>query len=326
MHWIEFCDAGERECVAGVRSPGEAAADGEGPDSRVGVVGADGCLLGHAALWWRETPVLEGERLGCIGGFEAADGGMARLLLDAACRRLAQEGCSRAVGPMNGNTWRAYRWVVERGERPPFFLEPWNGSEMPGWWEAAGFSELAGYSSSRVDLRAAVGRDLTRVRGRLDAVGVKVRGVRVEDYESELRAIHAMCLDAFSANFLYTPLGEDEFVEMYGKVRRLVRPEFVLVAEAGGDVCGFVFAVPDALALGRGEPPDLVVKTLAVRAERRFAGLGSVLVGDVQAAAKAAGMSHAIHALQYETNTSLRITRRDGGERMRRYALFSKML
>jgi L-amino acid N-acyltransferase YncA len=111
---------------------------------------------------------------------------------------------------------------------------------------------------------------------------------------------------------------------MYGKVSHLVRPEHVWLAEASGALVGFVFCMPDALAMERGEAPDFIVKTLAVRPGRRMAGLGSLLVARAQRAAADSGFRHAIHALQHETNSSLRITDRCGGEVMRRYALYAR--
>jgi len=70
----------------------------------------------------------------------------------------------------------------------------------------------------------------------------------------------------------------------------------------------------------------MIVKTLAVLPERRFAGLGTVLVNRLQTAAREAGCTEAIHALQREDNQSLRISQRFSAEIFRRYALFSKPL
>ena len=54
------------------------AAAGERPDARVYLTNEDGRIIAHAALWWSETPVHEGERIGAIGGFAALDEEAAR--------------------------------------------------------------------------------------------------------------------------------------------------------------------------------------------------------------------------------------------------------
>lgn len=280
---------------------------------------------GSAKLWIDGVPSIEGEVVGCIGEFEARDEVIAAGLLEVACAALRHEGCTLALGPMDGNTWRSHRLVTWRGGRPPFFLEPWNPPEWPEWWGRAGFADLAAYRSSRFELIGEVAVP-GKVEARLAGAGVTIRPLRLADFEGELQAIHEVCLEAFADNYLYTPLSRDEFVTMYAKVRPLVKDRFVWIAEVDGRACGFVFGLPDALATGRGEEPDFIVKTLAVLPERRFAGLGSVLVGKVQAAAREAGFRHAIHALQHQGNSSRRITDRHGGELLRRYALYSKSL
>ena len=112
-------------------SPAGTAGAGDFPDARILLREADGRVSGCAALWWRETPPMENERMGAIGGFVAETEEAASLLLDAALHRLRKESCTIAVGPMNGNTWRSYRLVTEPGDEPPFLLEPTNPVEWP---------------------------------------------------------------------------------------------------------------------------------------------------------------------------------------------------
>src|SRR6185437_7052476 len=78
-------------------------------------------LRARASLWWSDAPPLAGHRVGAIGHYGAAEA--STLLLANCCRVLADKGCTIAVGPMDGNTWRRYRLIVERGDEPTFFLE-----------------------------------------------------------------------------------------------------------------------------------------------------------------------------------------------------------
>lgn len=278
----------------------------------------------HCALWWRNTPVDPegGGRIGCVGKFECADVEAGAALLDEACRRLADEGCRRVVGPMDGDTWHAYRLVSAGWDSAPrFFLEPWNPLEHVRAFERAGFAVWARFSSSAFVLaapdeeaRARHGRLLARLAAR----GVVIRGLRVNDFEEELGRLFDLSTAAFTENFLYTPVSRDAFLALYEPVRPLVRPEFVRLAEKDGEPVGFVFTVPDALASGAGR---LVVKTLAVHPRFRHLGLGTILVDVVQEAARAAGFREAVHALQHENNSSLKITGRNAGMPIREYTL-----
>jgi GNAT superfamily N-acetyltransferase len=296
--------------------------ESEAPDARVMVIGDNETVMAHAALWWKETPEYEGQRVGAIGGFAATDAEVTKILLDGAASYLRDAGCERVVGPMNGNTWRNYRFVIESDGRGPFLLEPRNPTEYPDWWRAAGFVEFSRYSSSAIALDG-VPTVPPALKQRLLRSGVVIRALDPAKFDEELSAIHDVCLRSFASNFLYTPLEREPFLDAYRRVKSRVDPDFVRVAERNGITCGFVFAIADFEAAARGEKPALVIKTLAVDPESRCGGLGSLLVDEVQVLGRAKGFDAAIHALQYDGNTVLRITARHHGEVLRRYALFT---
>lgn len=297
----------------------------ERSDARIHLMGEGTRPVAKAALWWRDTPVIDGAGIGTIGDFEAEDTAAAAVLLGCAAKLLRDRGCRIAVGPMNGNTWRRHRFVIESNGRGSFLLEPRNPAEHPGWWEQAGFSVLSRYSSSLIPLD---GTEVIppAVKVRLAMSGVVVRKLDASRYEEELRLIYAVSLKSFANNFLYTALEEDAFLHAYLKVRDHVDADLVRIAEREGVPCGFVFGIPDLEAAARGEKPALIVKTLAVDPHARCAGLGSLLVDELHRVGREKGFSEAIHALQHESNTSLKITGRHHGEAIRRYALFSRTL
>lgn len=282
-------------------------------------------VVARASLWWRDTPVMDCANIGAIGDFEANDSEATAILLEGAADFLREQGCRIAVGPMNGSTWRPYRFVVEGNARGPFLLEPRNPPEVPGWWEKAGFSVLSQYSSSVIPLDGS-GTISPALKSRLERSGVKIRELNPARYDEELRKIYQVSLKSFANNFLYTPLDEEAFLDAYRKVRDRVDPDFVRIAERDGVACGFVFGIPDLEALARGEKPAVIVKTLAVDPDSRCPGLGSLLVDELHRIGWEKGYTEAIHALQHEANTSLKITGRHHGEVFRRYALFSKLL
>jgi GNAT superfamily N-acetyltransferase len=309
----------------GLPAPDAMAAAAEHSDARVFLTDSDGLAIAHAALWWRETPVMDGSRIGAIGGFAARDEQAAKHLLHGAEDSLRDAGCRIAVGPMNGNTWRRHRYVTESDGRGPFLLEPRNPDEYPDWWRRAGFGELSRYSSSVIELDGQTTVE-PWLEERLESSGLAIRPLDPNHYDDDLRRIHAISLRSFTANFLYTPLEEADVLEAYRKVRGQVDPDFVRIAERAGAPCGFVFAIRDLEAVARGETPALIVKTLAVDPDSRSTGLGSLLVDQVQRIGFDKGYREAIHAMQYHTNTSLKITARCKGRVFRRYALFSKPL
>ncbi len=280
-------------------------------------------VVARASLWWKETPSLEGARVGAVGHYADTGGEAAKVLLDAACERLLAEGCRVAVGPMDGNTWRRYRFIKEQASEPPFLMEPDNASEWPARWQTADFAPLAEYFSALNDDLFYEDAQVTRAGERLMRSGVTVRALDAARFDEELRRIYEVSVAAFPENFLYTPLPEAEFVAQYAAVRERVRPELVLLAEHEGRAVGYVFAVPDWL---RGAGTDtVIVKTVAVQPGRVFAGLGTWLVALAQIAARELGYRRAIHALMHESNNSRNLSARYA-KPFRRYTLYSRSL
>jgi predicted N-acetyltransferase YhbS len=282
--------------------------------------------VARCSLWWKETPPHGSHRLGLIGYYAISEREAAGPLLEAACDRLAQQACTLAVGPMDGNTWRRYRLLTERGPEPMFFLEPDNPDDWPAHFTDHGFTALAQYYSALNPDLARQDPRMAAVAERAAAACIGIRQLDPDRFEEELRAIHALSLESFRDNFLYTPISEEEFVAQYRGVRPYVRPELVLVAEREGRPVGFVFTVPDLLQARRGRPIDtVIVKTLAVHPDWCGVGLGGLLTARCHKAARELGFTRAIHALMIEDNVSRRISAHTAHV-MRRYTLFARPL
>ena len=297
----------------------------DAPDETLELRAGD-AVVARCSCWWTSVPVLEGRRLGVIGHYTAADGASAGAILAQACDLLASHGCDTAVGPMDGSTWRRYRFIVERGTEPPFFLEPDNPDDWPGHWAAAGFETLATYTSGLNEDLAQTDPRTDARRERLAGEGVTIRTFDMARADSELRRMFALSLTAFSRNFLYTPISEAEFLSKQASLLPYVRPELVLLAEQQDRLVGYMFAIPDLLEAQRGSSAATVImKTMAVDPSVGGIGLGGTLFDLAQRSAYQLGFRRAIHALIHETNASGRISGRYA-RTIRRYALFSRRL
>ena len=286
----------------------------------------DGEVVARCSCWWDGAPSADGLTTGVIGHYGAGGREAGATVLQRACELIAAAGRAVAIGPMDGNTWRRYRFVIERGDEPMFLLEPDNPDEWPSHWTSAGFRVLAHYTSGlNQDLAAEDSRTDGRL-SRLERDGIHIRTIDPARVENELGRIYELSLRAFARNFLYTPIGESEFRAQYHAVLPFVRPELVLLAERGSDLAGFMFALPDVLqARRRGAIDTAILKTIAVDPVVAGSGLGGVMLDLVQRAARRSGFTRAIHALIHETNTSKRMSNRYA-RTIRRYALYSRVL
>jgi GNAT superfamily N-acetyltransferase len=307
--------------------PGFSSSDFESQRANVHLcaVSSQGDVQARCSLWWSDVPQYKQHRLGVIGHYAAANNSAAAALLAEADKRLCIAGCTFAIGPMNGNTWRSYRFVTEAGDQPPFFLEPTNPPEWPSQFVEAGFSSLASYFS-------ALNSDLSRTDPRIEDVekrmaeaGVVIRSAS-SDLRSELAAIYAVSRVSFKNNFLYTELPEPDFAVMYEPVLPHARSELVLLAEQRGRCVGYLFAIPDLAPAARGAKIDtFIIKTVAILPHAELRGLGSLLVTRAQQLGHGLGFQRCIHALMFENNISLNISRHYATV-MRKYTLYSKEL
>lgn len=284
-----------------------------------------GRLLGRASLWWRQVPALRNERVGLIGHYAAQDSRAAAEILGDACLALLAQGCSVAVGPMDGSTWRRYRLLSERGDAPPFFLEPDNPDDWPSQFEAAGFHALAHYYSSINEDNARC-KDHSALTKRLERAGYSLRPLASHDMEAELGRLWQLSSEAFRDNFLYVPISEAEFLGLYTPLLTQVRPELVVIMEWQGTPVAFCLALPDLLQAKRGQPVDtVIIKSIAVQQAHRGKGLAAVMLAQINKAARTLGMHRTIHALMHEDNAS-RLLDRPVMRDFRRYTLYATPL
>ncbi len=282
-------------------------------------------------------------RAGSIGFFES-EAALCRPLLDAACKWLHEQGVRRVLGPMDGDTWHAYRFNTGPYDAAPFLKEPWNPPGYPALWEAAGFRVVDRYYSARVPDAARAAEALSPYLRRVRRQGYVFRPFRLNKMEAELDLLYALSLRIFSDNDHYSPISREGFRLLYQGARSLIHPALCQFCHnAAGDPVGFFFAFPDyAEAVramkGRWTPPALwrfmrarskaarvCIKTLGCIPECRGTGVGPALMGLAYEATVAAGYNEALMCLMHESNDSRRL---DGGAStpFRTYALYARDL
>jgi GNAT superfamily N-acetyltransferase len=285
-----------------------------------------GAVIGRCSLWWQNTPALPGQRVGLIGHYAVTGAEAAARILMHACERLAAEGCTLAVGPLDGTTWNRYRLLTERGTEPLFFLEPDNPDDWPGHFTDRGFTPLASYYSAvNEDLKEpAPGVD--EVARRAEVEGMTWRTLNFDHFDDELRTLHALSLESFRQNFLYSPIGVEEFLALYRGVRPYARPEMILLLEQRERLVGYLFGIPDHLQAKRGAAIDTaIIKTMAVHPDFMGRKLGGLLMARFHEVAAGLGYRRVIHALMHEENRSRKLSSHSA-RTIRRYTLYARPL
>jgi GNAT superfamily N-acetyltransferase len=283
-------------------------------------------LVARCSLWRRRDAQGADTEDGLVGHFAAAVDGAGRELLEHALARLAAMGCARAIGPMDGDTWHSYRFVTDPGTEPPFIFEPSNPPEWPALFEAAGFEPLNSYFSTLVpDLHHTDERTPGRVEA-LRGTGVSFRTLEPERFDEELARVYALSRVAFAENFMYSPIDEGRFLDLYRPIQPHVVPELVHFAEADDRLIGFSFGTPDLLEIQRtGNARTMLIKSLAVHPDEGGKGLGAVLMDLPQRSAAQLGFERGIQAFMEKDNRSRAIAAHYA-KSIREYTLFHRFL
>jgi len=209
----------------------------------------DGKDVGRiAAIRNRRSEEFRRDRTGWFGWFECPrDPEAARALLDAARARLASRGCDAVIGPVSYSTNDTCGLLVEGFDGPPVLMMPWN----PPWYEGlllgAGLEpaeDLLAWHCVIADMQSDDRRDRILERAR-DRHGWTLRSVRMDRFAEDLDIIRGIYNRAWEANWGFVPMSKEEFVFAAEDLRRIVDPDFILLAEKAGEPVAFSLTLPD---------------------------------------------------------------------------------
>lgn len=284
---------------------------------------SNGQVCGHGAVTTNPGITVNNTRTALIGWYECTNDNHAnQALLQAMLEHCTSIGAQTVVGPINGSTWHSYRFA-QSSTASPFFLDVHHKPWYPEHFTNTGFHPLASYHSSTVLLEDVNVSRINEFVEHFSARGITIRSLEMENFVEELRRIYQVSTVAFQNNLFYTPLSEQEALQMYLPLRDIVDPEFVLIAEAEAKrPLGFAFAVPNLLAP---KQDSLVIKTVAIRPEPSTRGLGTLLAEMLHERGKQHGYRTAIHALMQDQNSSTNVLRNHSNV-IRTYTLYSKEL
>jgi len=265
--------------------------------------------------------------IGTIGFFESINHPpTAKVLLGHAVALLRSAGAQRIIGPMNGDTWHAYRINAGPFEAAPFLKEPWNPPYYSALWEKAGFVRLESYGSFIVDDPALAASNQLKYYRRCVQHGYTFVPITGSNYTSILQTLHALSTVIFSNNLFYTPIGYESFANLYATARPLLRHGLSWLSFLpNGSPAGYVFAYPDyadavramrgrsdvfakiRFLLGRHRATRTCIKTLGVIPEARGSGLAMALTHLAFANSANLGYRQCLMCLMHSANASQRL-------------------
>ena len=193
---------------------------------------------------------LRGSAWGLFGFFECEpDAQAARALLAAAEDWLRRRACERMVGPMDFTLNHEAGLLVEGHDRPPQILEPWHPPHYAGLLEGHGLSKAMDLLKWELDVsdRSRIQPAIIELAERLEPEhGIRIRHFRRRDLAAETRRFLDVYNTAWERSWGFVPLTGAEIEDYAHRLRRLLDPNWVMVAEnSDGDTVGAALTLPD---------------------------------------------------------------------------------
>ncbi|MEV0998918.1 hypothetical protein [Nonomuraea sp. NPDC050202] len=231
-------------------------------------------------------------RDGFFGQFACADDpAVARELLDAAARWLRGRGLETMLGPVNFTMNDECGVLVEGFDAPPSVLMPYNPAYYPALLESCGMAKAK-------DLWAWDGtgwvppeRLLSIARRAELRHRLTVRPLDPARLDGDLDRVKLVFDRAWQGNWGFTPMTDAEFAVAKQRLRKIMDPRLVQLAEVAGEPVAVALALPDfnqALVAARGRlsrfglPIGRVRLSLAARRIDRVRGVLFGVVPDLR--------------------------------------------
>ena len=213
----------------------------------------DGKVVGRISAQVDQL-VLEhmGAGTGQWGMFEALDFEAATALIATAEEWLRAQGMTRAMGPISLSIWDEPGLLISGFDQSPMIMMGHHRPAYQGWIEGAGYAKAKDLLTYEVDIRP----EAQGVMARLVAAGEKnprivLRPVDKAKFERDSAIILNLLNDAWSDNWGYVPLTPAEIAYAGKKLKPIIYPELVRIAELDGEPVAFMLTIPDVNELTR---------------------------------------------------------------------------
>ncbi len=272
-------------------------------------------------------------------------------LTQAAEAWLREQGATVVYGPFNLSINEETGVLIDGRDTPPMMMM---GHDFP--YVAERLAEQ-GYSKAR-DLLADIwktGEPLPRMLAALQKRPVPpdltIRTVNMKDFRREVEILADIFNDAWSENWGFVPMAEDEVEHMAAQLRPLIIKDLVWFAEIGGKPAAFMVCLPnfnEAITDLNGKlfpfgwaklfwrlkvrgPKSVRVPLMGVRKEYQKNILGPMIVGRIMHNLYRVVARRGIEQLEIswvlEDNIPMRrLSKQMGGQQYKAYRVFQKSL
>ena len=188
-----------------------------------------------------------GAGTGQWGFFELVDDpAVATALFDAAEGWLRAQGMIRALGPFSLGIWDEPGLLVHGFDHPPTVMMGHHRAWYAGHVEARGYAKAKDLFTYELKIDTPFPPAAQRVVKTGESnKRLVVRETRMDRYNEEAAIILDILNDAWHDNWGFVPLTPAESLYAGKKMRPVVKPDLVRIAEYDGEPIAFMFTLPD---------------------------------------------------------------------------------
>jgi hypothetical protein len=288
------------------------------------------------------------EKTAYFGFFECDDDiDAARALFDKVSEYHKDKGMTKFIGPMNPSTNDECGMLVEGFFTPPYIMMNHNEEYLPRLCEESGLEKAKDLLAYYMDIKDTPWEYLERVAAivRRRVHDLKARPIRLDKFKQEIKLVKEIYNDAWSHNWGFVPLTDEEIDSLAKNLKPLVEPELVIMIEIDGAPAALSIAVPNYNYVlkklnGRFGPIEMMkflyykkkikearLMIMGVRKAYRKMGLESLLFLESFRAGQKLGYTGGelswILEDNYSTNNSIQ---KMGGKVYKKYRIYQKQI
>jgi hypothetical protein len=187
-----------------------------------------------------------GPGVGHWGMFEAADAEVAAELIGRAEDFLRGRRMRVAQGPYSLSIWDEPGLLVKGFDHSPTVMMGHNNPAYEGWIEAAGYKSVKELYTYDLDITVSPPPLIQRIvaSGERNA-RIRIRCVDKSRFDEEAALILGILNDAWSDNWGFVPLSDEEIAYAGKKLKPIVYEDLIRVAEVEGEPVAFMITLPD---------------------------------------------------------------------------------
>jgi hypothetical protein len=188
------------------------------------------------------------EKVGFFGFFESIpDTQVAEALLSRVRGWLKAHGMEKMAGPMNPSTNDECGLLVEGFDASPSLMMPYNPRYYPSLLEGFGLKKVMDLYAYWLAESFFLDGRLVKITERLmkKEPQLRVRRINLRRFDGELKIVKEIYNQAWSKNWGFVPLTEEEIDDLGKNLKPLVVPDLVLFAYLGSEPIGFSVSLPD---------------------------------------------------------------------------------